>query len=457
MSHQNKNIKTRFAPSPTGDLHIGSARTALFNFLAAKHYGGEMFLRIEDTDTERSQAHYEKGILEGLSWLGISFDGELVRQSTRGEIYEKYIKMLLETGSAYETKEERDGVESTVIRFKNPNIKVSFTDLVRGEIVMDTADLGDFVIAKGVRLPLYHLAVVVDDHEMGVTHIIRGEDHISNTPRQILIQDAIGALRPKYAHLPLVLGEDRSKLSKRHGATSLSEFQRSGYLPEALLNHMAFLGFSPKEEERQKREDVFSLQELAEHFSFEQIGKGGAIFDYQKLKWLNRRYIKNMSKKEWTQKAEVYFPSSLTSLPHFKEKVVRLQEIITEYLDTLDDIPRLHKDDALAYFFVEPDYESEKLLSKEEHDREKTAGRLECVISLLEKLDEHLFTREKIKDAVWEYAGEEGRGKVLWPMRFALSGKERSPDPFVLAEFFGKKETQERLRSASKKLREDEI
>ncbi|MEX0933760.1 MAG: glutamate--tRNA ligase [Candidatus Paceibacterota bacterium] len=452
MVNKTKNMKTRFAPSPTGNLHIGSARTALFNFLAATHYGGEMYLRIEDTDIQRSREEYEKDILEGLAWLGLKYSGEIIYQSRRGDIYEKHVQGLLQSGSAYESKEEKDGEESMVIRFKNPNIKVSFTDLVRGEIEMDTADLGDFIIAKSVRDPLYHLAVVVDDHEMGITHIIRGEDHISNTPRQILIQDALGALRPKYAHLPLVLGEDRSKLSKRHGATSVGDFKAEGYLPEALLNYMAFLGWAPAEEIRQQKEDVFSLSELTKYFSFEHIGKGGAIFDYQKLHWLNRRHIKNLTDSEWLTQATTFFPHALSALPNFKEKVLRARRILTEHIDTFQDIEKLHKDDALSYFFIEPHYETKKLLWKGETDKERTQERVLRVASLLTELDEKFFSKEKIKEAVWEYAEKEGRGGVLWPMRFALSGKEHSPDPFTLSEFFGKKETISRLRSAAKKL-----
>jgi len=214
---QGSQIVTRIAPSPTGVLHVGTARTALFNYLYAKQNNGKFIVRIEDTDKERSTKEFEKDILDSLEWLGLDHD-EFYRQSERGEIYRKYIEKLTEEGKAYISKEEakEEGQRSEVIRFKNPNKEIIFEDLVRGEISFDTTELGDFIIAKSVDEPLYHLAVVVDDHEMGVTHIFRGEDGISNTPRQILIQDAIGAQRPKYAHLPLILGPDKSKLSKRY-------------------------------------------------------------------------------------------------------------------------------------------------------------------------------------------------------------------------------------------------
>ncbi|MEK7506432.1 MAG: glutamate--tRNA ligase, partial [Patescibacteria group bacterium] len=212
-------VITRFAPSPTGNLHVGSARTALFNYLFTKKHGGTFLLRIEDTDKERSKKEFEDDILHGLSWLGISYDGEIVRQSERTVLYKTYLERIVASGAAYEAEENKDKT-GKVIRFKNPNKTVAFHDLIRGDISFDTAELGDFVVAKDKETPLYHLAVVVDDHEMGITHVIRGEDHISNTPRQILIQEAIGAKRPLYAHIPLILAPDRSKLSKRHGAVS---------------------------------------------------------------------------------------------------------------------------------------------------------------------------------------------------------------------------------------------
>jgi len=240
------NIITRFPPSPTGYLHIGRARTALFNYLFTQKNKGKMVFRIEDTDKERSKKEYEDNIIECLEWLGISYDLGPLRQSERNDIYEKYIKILIDNGSAYVSKENTEnGGRSEVIRFKNPNKKISFSDLVRGEVTIDTTDLGDFIIAKSITEPLYHLTVVVDDHEMGITHIIRGEDGISNTPRQILIEEGIGAIRPIYAHIPLILATDKSKLSGRHGAVSVTEFRDMGYLPQAMVNFLALLGWNP--------------------------------------------------------------------------------------------------------------------------------------------------------------------------------------------------------------------
>ena len=276
-------IITRFPPSPTGNFHVGSARTALFNFLFARKNNGKFILRIEDTDKARSKKEFEDDIFESLEWLGLKYD-EFYRQSDRGKIYRTYIEKILDDGSIYED-------EDKIIRFKNPNKKVKFNDLVRGEIEFDTTELKDFIIAKSVDEPLYHLAVVIDDFESNITHVIRGEDHISNTPRQILIQEAIGAPRPIYAHLPLILAPDRSKLSKRkHGeSVSLDYYRDKGYSPEAMINYLALLGWNPGTEQ-----EIFTLDELINVFDFSRVHKGGAIFDEKKLAWVNRKHFNKL-------------------------------------------------------------------------------------------------------------------------------------------------------------------
>lgn len=282
----------RFAPSPTGPLHIGGARTALFNYIFAKQTGGKFILRIEDTDKERSKTAYEQDIRDGLAWLGIVPDASY-RQSERTELYQKHLDALLKSGAAYvsrEKKKEGEG-EVEVVRFKNPNKRVTFHDMVRGEVSFDTTELKDFVIARSVSEPLYHLAVVIDDFEMGITHIIRGEDHISNTPRQILIQEALGAPRPIYAHIPLILATDRSKLSKRkHGeAVSLAHYRAQGIAPEAMVNFLALLGWHPSASDAS---EVLSWNDLIAQFQLERVQKGGAVLDANKLNWLNRQYLK---------------------------------------------------------------------------------------------------------------------------------------------------------------------
>ena len=439
--------RTRFAPSPTGVLHVGGARTALFNYLFAKQNGGKLVLRIEDTDKERSEKKYEDDILGGLKWLGIEHD-EFYRQSERGDIYKKYIKKLLDEGKAY-ISEEKEGKSKSVIRFKNPNSKIKFKDEIRGEIEFDTTELGDFVIAKNEETPLYHLAVVVDDFEMSITHIIRGEDHISNTPRQILIQDAIGAYRPIYAHIPLILGPDRSKLSKRHGASSVNEYRKTGYLPEAFVNFMAFLGWNPGDER-----EIFSMEELIKEFSLKKIQKGGAIFNIDRLNWLNSQYIKNMDIDKLAELCLPYISRQLSVIgfqPEYigaqREKIKKIIQIRRERMNTLAEAG-----EDIDYFFKQPEYEKEKLLWKKEQDENKTKERLEEIVKLLKVSDENDFSAGKIKEAVWGYAEEQGRGNALWPFRVALTGLDKSPDPFSVAEVLGKQETINRLRNAINKL-----
>ncbi len=443
LTQKNKEIRTRFAPSPTGVLHVGGARTALFNYLFARQNGGEFVLRIEDTDKERSKKEYEDDILNGLKWLGIEWD-EFYRQSERGEIYKKYIQKLLSDGKAF-ISEEKEGKSKSVIRFKNPNTKVKFNDEIRGEIEFDTAELGDFVIAKDEETPLYHLAVVVDDFEIGITHIIRGEDHISNTPRQILIQDAIGASRPIYAHIPLILGADRSKLSKRHGAASVNEYREKGYLPEAFVNFMAFLGWNPGDER-----EIFSMDELIKEFSLKKIQKGGAVFNTDRLNWLNSQYIKKMDIDRLTELCLPYLSRQLSAVSFQedqKEKIKKIIEIKRERMNTLAEAGG-----EIEYFFEQPKYEKEKLLWKKEKDLTATKKHLEEILKLLKPLDETVFSGEEVKKMIWDYAEEQGRGNVLWPFRMALTGVDKSPDPFSVAEILGKKETINRLQNAINKL-----
>lgn len=287
MSEVKEKIITRFPPSPTGPLHIGNVRTALYNYIFAKKNGGDFIVRIEDTDKARSKKEYEDEMLESLRWLGLKWDGELLHQSERTEIYKKYLQKLIDENKAY-ISTETEGENREVVRFRNPNKSVKFDDLVRGTVEFDTTELKDFVIAKSVDEPLYHLAVVIDDFESGVTHVIRGEDHISNTPRQILIQEAIGAPRPLYAHLPLILAQDRSKLSKRkHGeSVSLDYYRNKGYTSEAIINYLALLGWNPGTEQ-----EIFTLRELINVFDLERVHKGGAIFDEKKLAWVNRKHF----------------------------------------------------------------------------------------------------------------------------------------------------------------------
>ncbi len=448
MEKENNNkVITRFAPSPTGNLHVGGARTALFSFLYARSCGGKFILRIEDTDKERSKKEFEENILEGLAWLGISYDDEIYRQSERTEIYKQYLQKLIDDGTAYVSKEEvrKESDRSEVIRFKNPNKTVTFSDEIRGEVSFDTTELGDFVIAKDMENSLYHFVVVVDDLEMGITHVIRGEDHISNTPRQILIQEAIGATMPIYAHIPLILASDRSKLSKRHGAVSVNEYEKMGYLPEALVNFLVLIGWNPGDDR-----EIFKMDELIKEFSLKKVQKGGAMFNMEKLDWINKQHIARMSPEEVFAEIKKRLPENILSLPQYSdERLKTIFSVITERISKFSEVENMAKEGELSYFFEQPTYEANKLLWKKNPDPIVAKRHIDKVIELLSNINADSFTEENIKKAIWDYAGEQGRGDVLWPMRFALSGRERSPDPLALAQIFGKEETLKRLSVAS--------
>lgn len=429
-------VITRMAPSPTGKFHVGSARTALFSYLYAKHCGGKFILRIEDTDKERSKKEYEENILESFAWLGLQYDGPY-RQSERTEIYKKYLQKLLDSGHAYVSKEDsaEEGKRGEVIRFKNPNTKIKFHDEVLDDIEVDTTDIGDFVIAKDLETPLYHLTVVIDDGLMKVSHVIRAQEHIANTPRQILILEALGFVRPVYAHIPLVLAPDKTKMSKRHGATALLDFRDAGYLPEAVVNFLAFMGWNPGTEQ-----ELFSLDELVKAFSLEKIQKAGAVFNIEKLNWYNREYIKKMDKKKLLTEIKKYL--------NWPEDM--LERALPTLVERMDKFSDLADEEEFGFYTKVPKYAAEKLIWKKS-DREKTRMHLQKVLEFLEN-NADFSDPEKIKAAIWDYAESAGRGDVLWPMRVALSGKDKSPDPFTLAYILGRQETLSRINLALEKV-----
>lgn len=439
-------VVTRIPPSPTGTLHVGTARTALYNLLFAKQHGGKVFLRMEDTDKERSKREFEQNLVDGLTWLGITWDNaELYRQSEQTELYKTHLEQLIARGAAYLSKEDAtEGKRSEVIRFKNPNKVITFTDLVRGDITFDTTELGDFVIAKALDEPLYHLAVVVDDITMGVTHVIRGEDHISNTPRQILILEALGAERPQYAHIPLLLGEDRSKLSKRHGAKSINELKEEGYIAEAVLNYLALLGWNPGDDR-----EFFTLNELVQAFSLSNVQKGGAIFTEAKLRWFNREYLKQQPQTEVLNAIKARIEAFGAS----KQLARSLTPLLFDRIDILSDVDTVLESGEFDFFFGAPTYEVHGLLWKKSESLDEMRTHLLKVRELIEPIDS--FTLESIKDAVWSYASDVGRGNVLWPFRFALSGQEKSPDPFEIAEILGKEETLARIDTAVARINDE--
>lgn len=434
---------TRFPPSPTGSLHIGNVRTAIFNYLFARSTGGKFIVRVEDTDKERSRREYEDAMHQSISWLGLQRDNEVVwRQSERTDVYTKYLKMLIDTDHAY-LSQEIEGANREVVRFRNPKKTITFQDLIRGSVTIDTTDLGDFIIARNINDPVYHMAVVVDDFEAGVTHVIRGEDHVSNTPRQILIQEAIGAPRPIYAHLPLIVAKDRSKLSKRkHGAAvSLDYYRQKGYLPQGILNYLALLGWNPGTEQ-----EIFTLEELIPAFSFTQVQKSSAVFDETKLKWVNREHMLRLTPEAFWEHAEEFLSEETVTMLDASDRWRDVVPVMRERASTFGDVREADEAGEYRYYYESPAYEAQKLLWKEESS-EATRGRLERISALLEGVSDP-WTAESVKAALWDYAEKEGRGQVLWPMRISLSGRDKSPDPFTIAGIIGRDETEGRIRRA---------
>lgn len=486
---KNNKIITRVAPSPTGQLHIGSARTALFNYLFAKKNNGKYIIRIEDTDIERSKPEFEKDIFDGLEWLGISSGpNEKFNQSKRFAIYQKYLDKLIERGSAYkcfcsqeeldQNREEkkREGsppiysgkcfnlrrekeTDNFVIRLRvnTEEKEIVFNDLIRGKIKINKDLIGDFVIAKVKEnkiFPLYNFVVVVDDYEMGISHIIRGEDHIPNTPKQILIQKALDFNTPQYAHLPLILAPDKSKMSKRSGATSLISYKEDGYLPEALINFMAFLGWNPKDER-----EFFTIEELIKEFSIENIQKSGAVFNIEKLDHINSYYIRKKKISELTALCQPYLIK--TGLISDKKKVdsTYLEKIISIHQERLKKLSEISE--MTEYFFKSSlDYQKEMFAWKAT-DKENTIKSLEFTKDLIyDKIREEEFNEENIKKiffaAIPQFNKSIGlsdkdlndKGYILWPFRVALTAKKASSGPFEIAEILGKKEVLKRVNAA---------
>ena len=500
-------IRVRIAPSPTGNLHIGTARAALFNYLFAKSKGGSFILRIEDTDLERSKPEYEKNIIEGLEWLGIRWDEGInadgkygpYKQSDRTLIYQKYIEKLLDEGKAYycfcseeeleaekqyllsigrppvynekcrdlpiETVEKylKEGIPH-IIRFKSPHKKVVFHDLIRGKVEFDSSLTGDFAIAKDKSIPLYNFAVVVDDFEMKISHVIRGEDHISNTPKQILIQEALELPKLEYAHLPLILGPDRSKLSKRDNAVSVSKYKEMGYLPEAIVNFIAFLGWNPGTEK-----EIYSINSLIKEFSLDKVQKGGAIFNIKRLDYLNGFYIrqKSISKinelcipylikkgmikpifvsepifEEYNGKTSEEYTIVETGENILKSDIEKMVLLYHERMKILSEIPEL-----IDFFFKDKlEYNKELLRWKETEEKEikKSLDKIEKILSKVKE-----WNKENIRSVLMPEAEKEGdRGKLLWPFRTALTGKKASADPFEIAEVLGMEKTIKRIKQA---------
>ena len=379
-------VISRFAPSPTGLLHAGNYRTAVFAYLFAKHEGGEFIIRIEDTDHARSKPEYETPIFEVLKWLNIQAD-EQYRQSEHRPRHRELLEKLVADGTAYISKEtpRAPGDREEVIRFKNHGGTVTFTDVIRGEITTDITDLGDFIIARSFDEPVFHFAVVVDDADEGVTHVVRGEDHISNTARQMLIQRALALPTPLYAHLPLILDSNHKKLSKRTGAKALTEYQEGGILPEAMLNYIAFLGWNPGDER-----EYLSRDELIKEFDISRVQKGSAIFDEVKLFSVNQHWMRKLSDAEFLKNLGVKCPPSI--VPLLKERAKTFKEA----RDMLTG--------ELSCFFTEPKLDKNLLLAKELKDRPNIA--ISALKGLLEPIKgfKNDVSAEAVKEVIMPLA-----------------------------------------------------
>lgn len=453
-------VRTRFAPSPTGMLHIGGARTALFAWLYARHHGGQFLLRIEDTDRERSTAEATQVILDGLSWLGLKWDGEPVYQASRQAEHVLAVDQLIEEGHAYRCycskqeldamreaqraagkkpmydgrcrhRSDRPGDKPFVVRFRSPDEgETIVNDLVLGPVTFPNAELDDLILLRTDGTPTYNLAVVADDAEMGITHVVRGSDHLNNTPRQIQLYQALGLPVPAFAHIPLIHGPDGAKMSKRHGAVAVTEYREQGYLPEAVANYLARLGWSHGDEE------VFSTRKLIELFDLAQVGKAAARFDQQKLDWLNSHYLRAAAPAELVAEVARFMAVDTANGPDLSAVVTSLQERSKSLVDLAE---------GARFFYAAPRQYDEKAVQK--NFREGTWALLEKLIVGIEALDE--FSGEAVHALIGEICEAEGvgMGKLAQPVRILVSGGPVSPPIDLTLGLLGRDESLARLRA----------
>ena len=458
-------VITRFPPSPTGDLHIGSVRTALYSWLYARRHGGKMILRIEDTDQGRSTLESVEIIFEGLQWLGLNWDEGPYYQTKRFDRYREVVQQLIDSGHAYRcicTKEHLDAVrahqlahqekpkydgccrdknysadraEPFCVRLKTPlEGQIVLEDAVKGPIVFENGELDDLVIERSDRSPTYQLGVVVDDWDMKVTHVIRGDDHVNNTPRQMHILNALGAPLPVYAHIPMILGADGKRLSKRHGATSVLQYRDEGYLPHALLNYLVRLGWSHGDQE------IFSLQEMIEQFDLEHIQSSPACFNLEKLQWLNHHYLKTLPFEQWLPNWQVYLKGQgLEISPVYLEQIAGL---LKERCKTLRELT-----DTAGYFWTEEALQyDEKLVSKLFSAENKSV--LEATQRALGSLP--VWTEASIQEALHQMSETLALsfGKIAQPLRLAVTGSTVSPPMGATMAVLGRERSLKRLSDA---------
>lgn len=481
----NKPFKVRFAPSPTGPFHIGGARSALFNWLVARNKNGKFLVRVEDTDLARSTRESEENIKTALKWLGLNWDEGIdvggengpYRQTERLDIYHKEIQRLLDEGKAYYcycteeeleesrtqqlaegktpvyndhcrslTEEEiakyKESGRKPVIRLRVPKEGVfAFDDMVRGHVTFQAAGVGDFIIMKSDGIPVYNFAVVVDDALMNITHVIRAEEHLSNTPRQIAIYQALGYDIPKFGHISLILGSDHKKMSKRHGATSVDEYRKMGYLSDAVVNYLALLGWAPKGEQ-----EIFTREELIEQFSMKRVSANDAVFDIEKLNWINFQYMKQLSPEELLELTLPFIINAgYITGPLSDEKKEWLKKVVWFVRDHL--YYGAQTPENVKIFFEE----MSTITDKEMLDIMNRETSKMIIKSFAEKLsDLDTFNESSIKDVFSNLMKESGiKGKAAFePVRIALTGEIHGPGLYTLIELFGKEKTIQRLKSS---------
>ncbi len=426
--------RVRFAPSPTGSLHVGGARTALFCWLYARNRGGKFILRIEDTDRKRSQEELSSEIINEMRWLGLDWDEGPLFQSDRFEIYRQRALQLLDDGRAYRSEPDEDGATAVIMPVDHGDI--TFTDLVYGPITVSGSELKDIVLLKSDGSPAYNFACVVDDHEMGMTHVIRGEDHIPNTPKQILLYRALGWKPPKFAHLPLILGEDKTPLSKRHGATSLRAFRQDGFLPQALRNYLALLGWSPGGDR-----EIMDTAELIKRFSLKKVSRKAAVLDYQKLLWMNGQYIKKSSAGELVNALQPLLAGT------------EWEEVPRERIETIVTLLG-HRLKSLKEFAAQTGYFFDRDISYEPEAVEKYWSG-EGIIELLRETRKEIalldsFTEDDLEKSLRGLIDRLGikAGVLIHPLRVAVTGRMDSPGIFGILLLLGKELVLERIDKA---------
>ena len=434
-----KPVRVRFAPSPTGYLHIGGARTALFNWLFARHNKGKFILRIEDTDRQRSQKEFLDDVLDSLKWLGLNWDGQPCFQSKRLELYRRYTEKLVNEGKAYQTE--------GAVFFKVLPENVAINDLVHGKIEFDNKLLKDFVIQKSDGFPTYNFACVVDDYELKITHIIRGDDHISNTPKQLALYQALGLNKPEFAHIPLIMGPDKTPLSKRHGAASIIYYRRQGYLPGAIVNFLALMGWSPG-----NNQEIIDKAEIVKKFSLDRVLKTSAIFNVDKLNWMNSQYIKKLDIEELIDLLSPFLDELRKSVSRkgeadsgdeTKEKNRELAKLFQGRIKTLSGIKK-----QADYFFSEQVQYTDQARERILKDK-NTLTVFNALIEHLKGLDD--FSSPAVEQACRSLIKELAisSGDLIHPVRAALSGRTVTPGLFEVIAILGKEKTIKRLEDAA--------